>query len=210
MISRFFRKGEIRHKGTSPSHSITGSWEEFIIFSWKPFTVLSVFSQRQSAEQSAVCMGWEKLSVQVSFKHTGCPRNIREIDYFCVMWSEIYASQTYLGDLWIIEGNFKLMVFWEILYSNPHHQHGKVLRCKLLRFNAFLVLFFSLFSTQSINLLSLESDFGCLKRKSHTMKSPKWYSLRRKIWVHQSWDFSHNALESTLFHSLEFGISKVE
>ena len=42
------------------------------------------------------------------------------------------------------------------------------------------------------------------------MKSLKWYSLRRKILVYWSWDFSHNALKYTLFHSLEFNISKAE
>lgn len=131
-------------------------------------------------------------------------------DYFCVMWPKIYASQMYFSDLWIIEDTFKLMVFWKILYSNPHHQHSNILRYKLLRFNTFLFLFFSLFSIQSINLFSPESDSSCLKRKSHTMRSLKWNSLRRKILVYWSWDFSHNTLEYTLFHSLEFDISEVE
>lgn len=42
------------------------------------------------------------------------------------------------------------------------------------------------------------------------MKALKWYSLRRKILVYRSWDFSHNTLKYTLFHSLEFNISKAE
>lgn len=176
----------------------------------KTFTILSALPEKQSNGQGQSGMGWENISMKASFKPTSCPCNIWETDYFCVMWSEIYAPRMYLGDLWITEGNFKLKVFGKVLYLNPYHQDSKLLRYKLERFNTFLVLFFSLFSTQSINLVSPESASSCLEKKSHTMKSLKWYSLRRKILVSWSWDFSHNTLEYTLFHSLEFGISKVE
>lgn len=153
------------------------------MFSWEPlwFCQLSLRSRVMDKVQSGV--GWEDISVKVSFKPTSCPCNIWETDCYCAVWSEIYASRMYLGDLWIIEGNFKLMVFGKVLYLNPHHQDSKVLRYKLERFNTFLVLFFSLFSTHSINLVSPESASSCLKKKSHTMKSLKWYSLRRKILV---------------------------
>lgn len=180
------------------------------MFSWKPlqFCQLSLRSRVMGKVQSGV--GWENISMKVSFKPTSCQCNIWETDYFCVMWSEIYASRMYLGDLWIIEGNFKLMVFGKVLYLNSHHQDSQVLRYKLERFNTFLVLFFSLFSTHSTNLVSPGSASNCLEKKSHTMESLKLYTLRRKILVSWIRDFSHNTLEYALFHSLEFGISKVE
>ena len=44
-------------------------------------------------------VGSENVSTVVGFKPTNCQWNTSEMDYCCVLRSQIYASQMHLGDL---------------------------------------------------------------------------------------------------------------
>lgn len=129
--------------------------------------------------------------------------------FLCVSWSQIYASQMYPGDLWTLKVTSNWWFSGRYYIQIPITSIAKFLD---INFKDLIHFYFysSPFSQHNPLTSSPQRVTPVLSEGSLTVRSLKWYSLRRKILVYWSWDFSHNALKYTLFHSLEFDISKAE